>query len=68
MDPYFRKPLLMKKILEYTEKNNIDFIVMGTYSLAGVKNFLTGNVVEKVVRHSRVPVMVIRGMQALKAC
>jgi hypothetical protein len=49
-----------------------------THSLEGVKNFLTSNVMEKVVRYSRVPVMVIqvmvirimviRGTQALKAC
>lgn len=66
MDPYFGKALRMKRILEYTEENSINFIVMGTYSLAGVKNFLTDNVVKKVVRYSKVSVMVIRRMQALR--
>jgi len=33
---------------------------MGTHGLTGVKRFLIGSVAENVVRHSKVPVMIIR--------
>jgi nucleotide-binding universal stress UspA family protein len=49
-----------EKILEYAEENNIDLIVMGTQGLTGIKKFLIGSVAENVVRHSKIPVMVIR--------
>lgn len=58
--PVFLKGIPADKILEYAEENNIDLIVMGTQGLTGIKKFLIGSVAEKVVRHSRIPVMVIR--------
>ena len=60
IEPVFLKGIPADKILEYAEENNIDLIVMGTHGLTGMKRFLIGSVAEKVVRHSRVPVMVIR--------
>ncbi|WP_292372471.1 universal stress protein [Methanosarcina sp. UBA411] len=58
--PVFLKGIPADKILEYAEESNIDLIVMGTQGLTGIKKFLIGSVAEKVVRHSRIPVMVIR--------
>lgn len=58
--PVFLKGIPADKILEYAQENNIDLIVMGTHGLTGIKKFLIGGVAEKVVRHSRVPVMIIR--------
>jgi len=49
-----------EEIIDYAEKNNIDLIVMGTLGLTGVKRFLIGSVAENVVRHSKVPVLVVR--------
>jgi len=60
VEPVFLKGIPADKILEYAEENNIDLIVMGTHGLTGFKKFLIGSVAEKVVRHSKVPVMVIR--------
>ncbi len=60
VEPAFLKGIPADKILEYAEESNIDLIVMGTHGLTGIKKFLIGSVAEKVVRHSRVPVMVIR--------
>jgi Universal stress protein UspA and related nucleotide-binding proteins len=59
------KPVLLKgipaeKILEFAEENNIDLIVVGTHGLTGIKRFLIGSVAENVVRHSKIPVMVVR--------
>jgi nucleotide-binding universal stress UspA family protein len=49
-----------EKILEYAEENEIDLIVMGTQGLTGIKRFLIGSVAENVLRHSKVPVMIVR--------
>lgn len=58
--PAYSKGIPADKILEYADENNIDLIVMGTHGLTGIKKFLIGSVAENVVRHSKVPVMVIR--------
>lgn len=48
------------KILEFAEKEDIDLIVMGTLGKSGFERFLLGSVAEKVIRHSKLPVMVVR--------
>lgn len=60
VEPVFLKGIPAEKILGYAEESNIDLIVMGTHGLTGVKRFLIGSVTENVVRHSKVPVMIIR--------
>jgi nucleotide-binding universal stress UspA family protein len=47
------------EILSYTEKKNIDLIVMSTHGRSGLSRFLFGSVAEKVSRHSRVPVLLL---------
>ncbi|MCC4769059.1 universal stress protein [Methanosarcina sp. DH2] len=47
-------------IIEFSENNNIDLVVMGTLGKTGLDRFLLGSVAEKVVRSSTVPVMVVR--------
>lgn len=49
------------EILDFAENNGIDLIVMGTLGKTGLDRFLMGSVAEKVVRSSRVPVLVVRG-------
>ena len=49
------------KILEYTDENDIDLVVMGTHGRTGVDRYLLGSVTEKVVRMSDVPVVTVRG-------
>ncbi|AKB75945.1 Universal stress protein [Methanosarcina lacustris Z-7289] len=46
-------------ILEFAETNNVDLIVMGTLGKTGLDRFLLGSVAEKVVRSSKIPVMVV---------
>ena len=60
VEPVFMKGVPAEKILEYAEESNIDLIVMGTHGLTGIKRFLIGSVAENVIRHSKVPVMIIR--------
>lgn len=48
------------EIIDFAENNNIDLIVMGTLGATGLERFLMGSVAEKVVRGSKVPVLVVR--------
>ncbi|MGB9938861.1 universal stress protein [Methanosarcina sp.] len=50
----------VQEILNFAEQNNIDMIVMGTQGKAGVDRFLLGGVTEKVVRHAKAEVLVVR--------
>jgi nucleotide-binding universal stress UspA family protein len=49
------------EILEFAEQEGMDFIVMGTLGRTGLERFLLGSIAERVVRHSRIPVMVVKG-------
>lgn len=49
-----------EEIIKFAEDNNIDLIVMGTLGATGLEKFLMGSVAEKVVRFSKIPVMVVR--------
>jgi nucleotide-binding universal stress UspA family protein len=48
------------EIVEFSEKNDIDLIVMGTLGKTGIQRFLLGSVAENVVRHSKKAVLVVR--------
>ena len=47
-------------ISEFAQKNNIDFIVMGSHGTSGLEEFFVGSNTEKVVRTSKIPVLVIK--------
>ncbi len=49
------------EIIKYAEKNTMSIIVMGTLGKSGLDRFLLGSVAEKVVRNSKIPVLVVRG-------
>ena len=48
------------ELTRYAEENEMDIIVMGTLGRTGIDRLLLGSVAGNVVRHSKVPVMVIR--------
>lgn len=48
-----------EEILDFAEANDIDMIAMGTRGASGANRFLLGSVAEKVVRHCKVPVLVV---------
>ena len=48
------------EIVEYTKKNKVDMIIMGTHGYKGLEKTLMGSVAEKVLRTSTCPVTVIR--------
>lgn len=47
-------------VIEESEKQNIDLIVMGSSGSSGIAGIFVGSNTEKVVRHSEVPVLVVK--------
>ena len=61
------EPILLEghpvdELIRYAEENGMDIIVMGTLGRTGIDRLLLGSVAGNVVRHSKVPVMVVRGV------
>lgn len=48
-------------VAESADEQHSDLVVIGTHGHTGVKHALLGSTAEAVVRHSRVPVMTVRG-------
>lgn len=47
------------EIVRLTDELDCDMVVMGTHGRTGVKHMLLGSVAERVVRRSKVPVVVV---------
>ncbi len=47
-------------VIEESKKHDVDLIVMGSQGATGLKEMLVGSNTEKVVRHSEIPVLVIK--------
>jgi nucleotide-binding universal stress UspA family protein len=47
-------------ILNFSKQNNIDLIIMGSHGMSGLEKLHIGSNTEKVVRHSEIPVLVIK--------
>lgn len=61
------KPLLVydkgnERIENYITPLNIDLIVMGSHGASGIRELVIGSQTQRVVRHSSVPVLVIKNM------
>lgn len=49
-----------REIIQYSNENEIDLILMGTHGRTGLDRLLLGSTAEKVLRTSEVPVMTVR--------
>ena len=49
-----------EELIQYAEEEEMDIVVMGTLGKTGLNRLLLGSVAENLVRHSKVPVMVVR--------
>jgi len=49
-----------ESLKDYTEKNDIDLIVIATHGRSGVTRWVRGSVADKVLRSSNVPVLMVR--------
>ncbi len=57
--PVLKKGNDYMEIVEYSQKNNIDTIVIATHGRTGLLHTLIGSVAEKVIRYAKCPVLVI---------
>jgi len=48
-----------EEILDYANKNQVDLIIMSTHGRSGVSRWVLGSVTDRVVRHSRAPVLTV---------
>jgi nucleotide-binding universal stress UspA family protein len=48
-----------REILRISEEENVSVIVMGSHGKSNLADMLIGSVAEKVIRHSRKPVLVV---------
>jgi nucleotide-binding universal stress UspA family protein len=48
------------EILQYSKEHRIDLIIMSTHGRSGISRWALGSVADKVMRHSTVPVLIIR--------
>ncbi len=49
-----------EEILDFADRNSVDLIIVGAHGKSGLRRLLIGSVSEKVVRKSKVPVLVVR--------
>lgn len=49
-----------EELIRYAEEEQMDIVIMGTIGKKGLDRLLLGSVTGNLVRHSKVPVMVIR--------
>ena len=51
---------VFSEVNDVAKKHHADIIVMGSHGASGVKEFLVGSNTERVVRHSEIPVLVVK--------
>jgi universal stress protein A len=56
-----RKGTPYQEILKEQEDKKIDLIVIATHGQTGLKGYLLGSVADKVARHAKCPVYLVRG-------
>ena len=55
-----RQGPIAETILEVADAMQVDLIAMSTHGRSGIQRWLMGSVADRVVRHSQLPVMLIR--------
>jgi nucleotide-binding universal stress UspA family protein len=55
-----RKGIDYEEIVNYAEEKKIDILVIATHGRTGVLHTLLGSVAEKVIRYSKIPVLVCK--------
>ncbi len=59
-----RKGMSVDIILEVAEEMDADLIVMGTHGYGMVKDALMGGTARRIVRRSKIPVMIVRSQES----
>ena len=58
-NPVIMEGPVADKIFEFAEKNGVDLIIMSTHGRSGISRWAFGSVADRVVRYSRVPVLIV---------
>lgn len=58
--PIIKHFKVFSEVNDVAEEYGADLIIMGSHGVSGLKEFFIGSNTEKVVRHSNIPVMVIK--------
>lgn len=58
--PIIKHFKVFSEVNEVAQKNDADLIIMGSQGTSGVKEFFIGSNTERVVRHSDIPVLVVK--------
>jgi nucleotide-binding universal stress UspA family protein len=48
------------ELIRYAEEERMDIVIMGSHGKTGLERLFLGSVAENMVRHSKVPVMVVK--------
>lgn len=51
----------VEELTDFAKKEGIDLIVLGSHGKSGIERFLLGSISEKMVRNSKVSVLLVRG-------
>jgi nucleotide-binding universal stress UspA family protein len=56
-----------ERIVNFAEEQNVDMIIVGAHGMGGFERLVIGSVSEKIVRHSKSPVLVVRERKEKKS-
>jgi nucleotide-binding universal stress UspA family protein len=56
-----------ERIIKFAEEQSVDMIVVGSHGIGGFERLVIGSVSEKVVRHAKFPVLVVREQKEQKS-
>jgi len=58
------------RLIDYVETNGIDLVLIATHGRSGVSRWVRGSIADRVLRSSRVPVLMVRakGKMSLYVC
>jgi nucleotide-binding universal stress UspA family protein len=49
-----------EQLIDFVEKNGVDLIIIATHGRSGISRWFSGNVADRLIRSSNVPVLVVR--------
>lgn len=53
---------MAQQLVDFSEKNGVDLIVLGTHGRTGLMHLLMGSFAETVMRQSTLPLLILRGV------
>jgi len=51
---------VVDQIIDYTEKNEVNLIIIATHGRSGVSRMFLGSIADRIIRSSPVPVLIVR--------